>query len=44
MDIIREVWKIVDKYKGKHSHEREKARRRRQMERGVLPKAEGVEE
>ena len=42
MDIVRYVWKIIDKYNGKHSHEREKARRRRQIEQGILTESNGL--
>ena len=44
MDIIRYVWKIVDKYRGKYSHVRENSRRRKQIEKGMLTRSNGLRE
>jgi hypothetical protein len=43
MRLFKYIWRIRDKFAGKaHSHVREKARRVRQIERGILNKANGL--
>lgn len=42
MDIIKYVWKVINKYNCKYSHDQEKARRRRQIEKGILTESNGL--
>lgn len=43
MKLRQKLWKLKDKFIGKtHKHTRENARRKRQIEKGILTKSNGL--